>query len=111
MDTNDNSLSLFQQDKLKKEAEMLDKEIDNLADNVTNIYALFKQMNEVVYEQGQVVDRIDYNITEGLKHVKKGNTELVKAKEYAESKCAQRFIRCQLLCVSFLTILILIKYI
>lgn len=59
----------------------MDKDIHRLAENVTNLHALFKQMNEMVYEQGQMVDRIDYNIEKALISVGKGNKELVSVSE------------------------------
>lgn len=78
MDQGAESLSLFEQDQQKKEAMELDSEINRIAENVTNLHALFKQMNEVVYEQGQIVDRIDFNIEQALVQTKKGNKNLVK---------------------------------
>ena len=35
-------------------------------------------MQEMVFEQGQIVDRIDYNIDQALIRVEKGNKELVQ---------------------------------
>lgn len=78
IDNGGDSLSLFEQDQQKKEALALDSEITRIAENVSNLHALFKQMNEVVFEQGQIVDRIDYNIGEALVKTKKGNQHLVK---------------------------------
>lgn len=71
-------MSIFQTDKAKQEALAIDKDINRLADNVTNLHALFKQMNEIVYEQGQMVDRIDFNIESALISIGKGNKELVQ---------------------------------
>ena len=41
-------MSIFQTDKAKQEAVAMDKDINRLAENVTNLHALFKQMNEIV---------------------------------------------------------------
>lgn len=82
MDQGAESLSLFEQDQQKKEALELDSEINRIAENVTNLHALFKQMNEVVHEQGQVVDRIDFNIEQALVKTKKGNKHLEKVTPY-----------------------------
>ena len=35
-------------------------------------------MNQIVIEQGSIVDRIDYNIEQALDNVVKGKKELVK---------------------------------
>lgn len=37
---------------------------------------MFKQMNEIVYAQGEIVDRIDYNINKALDNVSTGVVEL-----------------------------------
>ena len=107
---NEETLSLYQQDQLKREALDYDQEIDRLGEGITNIHSLFKQMNEIVIHQGEVVDRIDYNIEVALKHVAKGKTNLVQAKQYQEHKCAGWCIKMELIAVVFLAILIFIKY-
>jgi len=43
---------------------------------MSDLHDMFKQMSEVVYEQGQIVDRIDYNIEKALDQVDKGTKEL-----------------------------------
>ena len=50
--TNIEQMSIFEVDKAKQEALAMDTEITKLADTVTNLHAMFKQMNEMVYEQG-----------------------------------------------------------
>lgn len=107
---NDEALSLYQQDTLKKEAMQYDQEIDKLSEGMTSIHSLFKQMNEIVMHQGEVVDRIDYNIDVAMKHVSRGKTNLVQAKEYQEHGCARWCIRLQITAIVFLAVLIFIKY-
>ena len=77
---------------------------------MTNIHDLMKNILSVVQHQGEVVDRIDYNIDVAMKHVSKGKKQLVEAKEYQESGCARWCIKMQLAAVCFLAILIFIKY-
>jgi t-SNARE complex subunit (syntaxin) len=36
-------------------------------------------MNDLVLEQGSIIDRIDFNIDETLVHVEKGNEHLMHA--------------------------------
>lgn len=43
-------MSIFDVDKAKQDALAMDKEINKLADSFTNLHAMFKQMNEMVYE-------------------------------------------------------------
>jgi syntaxin 16 len=62
--------------------EMLDNErdeqINKLVDTINQLAQLFKQMNELVIEQGTILDRIDYNMEQALFHTRKGKEELVK---------------------------------
>lgn len=103
-------LSLYQQDHLKKDAMQYDQEIDKLAEGMTTIHHLFKQMNDIVLHQGEVVDRIDYNIETAMKHVSRGKGHLVKAKEYQEHGCARWCIRMQITAILVLAVLIFVKY-
>lgn len=58
-------------------------------------------MNELVIEQGSLIDRIDYNIEETFNHVEKGIGHLKGADEKAESPCARK-------CMCFLILAILV---
>jgi len=40
---------------------------------------IYKQLNELVIEQGSLIDRIDFNIEETFSHVDKGVEHLEKA--------------------------------
>lgn len=61
-----------QQAQLKKETEAVGEDIDRIAGNVTVLHKMFKQMHEMIFEQGTVVDRIDYNIETAGKKIKQG---------------------------------------
>lgn len=100
---------MYQQESLKREAESYDQEIEKLTEGVSNIHALFKQMNEIVMQQGEVVDRIDYNIDQAMIQVSKGKKNLVQAKEYQESGCAKWCIKMELTAIFILFILIVLK--
>ena len=113
MDTNDNSLSIFQtKQKTIDNTDNIevDSEVQRLAQNVTNLYALFKQMNEVVFEQGLIVDRIDHNIDTALRTTEKGVKHLKKAQEHQKSNCADRVIKCQVTSIIAMGIALVFKY-
>ena len=88
----------------------MDQDINRLSEGITVLHAMFKQMNEIVIIQGEMVDRIDYNIETALRHVEKGKKHLVEAKAYQESKCASWCIKMQLIAVMILAVLIFIKH-
>ena len=87
-----------------------DQEIDKLSEGMVSIHSLFKQMNDIVVHQGEVVDRIDYNIDTAMKHVSKGKVHLVKAKDYQEHGCARWCIRFQISAILVLAVLIFVKF-
>lgn len=69
--------------------------------SINQLNNIYKQLNELVIEQGSLIDRIDFNIEETYQHVEKGVGHLQSANEKAESPCARK-------CMCFLIIGILI---
>ena len=55
-----------------------DEEINKLVESINDLSHIFKQLNDIVVEQGTILDRIDYNLEESLSSVKKGNLHLDK---------------------------------
>lgn len=103
-------MSLRQQDQIKRDTDQYDQEIDRLSEGITTIHSLFKQMNEMVMHQGEIVDRIDFNIETAMKHVSKGKKNLVEAKEYQEHGCAKWCIRSLITANLFLAFFIFLKF-
>ena len=55
-----------------------DEDINKLIDNINKLNHLFKQMNDIVLEQGTIVDRIDYNIEKSADDTRSAKKELRK---------------------------------
>ena len=55
-----------------------DAEINQLVDTMNELGDIFKQLNNIVIEQGNILDRIDYNIEQTLENTKKANKQLKK---------------------------------
>lgn len=68
----------YDQEQIKREVNDMDNDVVRLADNVSNLHKMFKQMHEMIFEQGTIVDRIDYQIEQGATKVKQGTKKLVK---------------------------------
>lgn len=47
-----------------------------LANSITELAVLFKDLSVLVVEQGTILDRIDYNIATAVQSVKQGNKHL-----------------------------------
>lgn len=67
-------------------------------------------MNQLVIDQGTILDRIDFNIEETLVHAKKGNEQLNKANEYQKSKRGTYCIVILSTLIFFFLVLLIIKY-
>jgi syntaxin 16 len=87
-----------------------DEDINRLIDNINELNHLFKQMNQIVIEQGTIVDRIDYNLEQSVEHTKKAKKELVKAKKAMDSKCAQHAIKVLITLNVIFSILLVLKF-
>ena len=56
-----------------------DEEINKLVASINGLTKIYKQMADLVLEQGTIIDRIDYNIDKTMEHTEKGVKHLRKA--------------------------------
>ena len=56
-----------------------DEEINKLVASINGLTAIYKEMANLVLEQGTLVDRIDYNIDKALERTEKGVEHLRQA--------------------------------
>ena len=78
------------------------KQITDLVKSINQLNSVYKQLNELVIEQGSLIDRIDYNIEETYQHVERGVVHLEGANEKVESACARKCM-----CILILAILVM----
>ena len=77
---------------------------------INELTKIFKQMNQLVIEQGSILDRIDFNIEETLVQTKKGNEQLTKANEHQKSNRGTYCIVIMSTLIFFFLVLLIIKY-
>ena len=82
-----------------------DEEINKLVTSINGLTKIYKEMSELVLEQGTLIDRIDYNIDKTMEHTQKGVEHLRKAEKKQSSPCADRCIQ---ILVGVIVLLILI---
>lgn len=58
---------------------------DRIAKSAQELAQIFKDLNQLVIEQGTIVDRIDYNMDQAVTKVKEGLQQVVKAEEHKKS--------------------------
>lgn len=72
-------------DMMRKETQSREQEIQQIAKSAQELAQIFKDLNQLVIEQGTIVDRIDYNMDQAVTKVREGVQQVVKAEEYKKS--------------------------
>ncbi|OXC85500.1 syntaxin 16 [Cryptococcus neoformans] len=83
------------------------REITQIASSISELAELFRDLGQMVVEQGTVLDSVEWNVMEAAKEVKGGEEELVVARRYQANTARRKCIFFLLLCI-FALILILI---
>ncbi|QLQ78417.1 hypothetical protein HG537_0A06640 [Torulaspora globosa] len=86
-----------------------DEEITQLAKGVLEVSTIFREMQNLIIDQGTIVDRIDYNIENTVIHLKGANRELNKATHYQKRSQKCRIILLLSLCVIALFFVVMLK--
>jgi syntaxin 16 len=63
--------------RIEAQTQYKDEEINQLVRSMNDIANIFKELSVIVIEQGNILDRIDYNLEATLTNVQKGNKQLV----------------------------------
>ncbi|GBP87876.1 Syntaxin-16 [Eumeta japonica] len=95
-------LLLMQEDNTRMVAER-EQEVNKIVRSIMDLNDVFKDLTNMVHEQGTVLDRIDYNIEQTQVQVHEGYKQLQKAEHYQKKN---RKIHC-ILCLG-VTILVLV---
>ncbi|XP_065314443.1 syntaxin-16-like isoform X2 [Gordionus sp. m RMFG-2023] len=87
-----------------------EKEVQNLVKSITDLNVIFKDLSQIVVEQGTLVDRIDYNMEKSSAIVASGLSQLTRASAYQKSYSHKKFICILLLAflVVFMAILLIL---
>ena len=96
---------LIELEGIESHVETRTAEIHKIAKSIAELNLVFKDLANLVVEQGTVLDRIDYNIENVAKDTREANKELVKAEETQKSS---RLQKCILILVAFIVLNLLI---
>ena len=88
-----------------------DSQLNNLLDNVNDLTQLFKDMQNLVMEQGSILDRIDYNIDIASTNISSGKKSIIKANKYHKNNCFRNVIIILLVCIFIELLLLILKFI
>ena len=92
---------------MERQASDREKEIIHIAQSVNELANLFKELNQLVIEQGTVLDRIDYNIESSLVKIKKGVVDLEDADKQSKKALTMKCI----ILLAIICLLLLIVFI
>ena len=96
---------LIELEGIESHVETRSVEISKIAKSITELNLVFKDLANLVVEQGTILDRIDYNIENVQTATREANKELLKAEETQKSS---RIQKCILALVAFIVLNILI---
>lgn len=86
-----------------------EQEIQNIVQSISDLNVIFKDLAQMVSEQGEVVDRIDYNIENTQIKVDEGLKQLKKAEKYQSKNRKMKCIFC--LSTSLIVLLIILVFV
>lgn len=86
------------------------QEIDKIVKQMNDLAALFRDVSTMVIEQGTLLDRIDFNVSDACKHVTDGNKELKKIIEAENSPMARYVMWCEVNLIVVCLFILLLKY-
>ena len=88
-----------------------DREISKLLDSINDLASIFKDIQNLVQEQGTILDRIDYNIEEASDKTKEAHKHLIKANEHLKNNCFNKAILILMIVIFIECVLIMFKYV
>ena len=100
---------LTQDDDFELQIRKRDEDINILANSINELSGIFKDLQNVVQEQGTILDRIDYNIEVSYENSHKGLKLLKKAEDHQNESCFRNVILALFLIIFIETLLIIIK--
>jgi len=86
-----------------------EREIEEIAQGIIDLSDLFRDLQNMVIDQGTMLDRIDYNVERMAVDVKAADKELTVASGYQQKTTKRKIILLLILLIAGMFILLLIK--
>ena len=100
------TLQLVMAERMTEEREQA---ITKVAESVTELAEIFKEIQVLVIDQGTILDRIDYNIEQAADRVVQARGEIEKANEYQKKSRTMLCIYLLLILCGFMVIVLILK--
>ena len=98
-----------QDDDLHSQIKKRDEDISVLVKSINELSVIFKDLQNIVQEQGTILDRIDYNINISYENSQKGLQSIKKADEHHKDSCFRNAILLLFIIIFVETIMIIYK--
>lgn len=85
-------------------------EIDKIVKQMNDLSELFREISTMVIEQGTLLDRIDFNVSDAARHVSAGNRELQKIMDAENNRTAKYVLWCEVQLIVVCLVILLLKY-
>ena len=99
-----------QEDDINTQIKKRDEDITILSKSIEELSGIFKDLQNVVQEQGTILDRIDYNINISYENTQKGLFSIKKAEEHQNESCFRNAILLLFVIIFIETIMIIYKF-
>ena len=100
-----------QEDDKYQQIKKRDEDISVLAKSIDELSGIFKDLQNIVQEQGTILDRIDYNINISYENSQQGLKYIKKAEEHQNESCFRNVILLLYIIIFIEAILIICKII
>ncbi|CAB3229291.1 unnamed protein product [Arctia plantaginis] len=104
---NQKQLLLIQEENTRDVAER-EEEVNKIVRSIVDLNDIFKDLGQMVHEQGTILDRIDYNIEQTQVQVHEGYKQLQKAERYQRTNRKMHCILMLAITIIVLVILLII---
>lgn len=87
-----------------------DVEINKIAQSITELSEIFKELAVLVIDQGTILDRVDFNMEQVVEHTKEGIKQLEKAEEHQKSARPRWCIAILLVLIAVMIGILILKH-
>ena len=87
-----------------------DTDLNQLLNSMNNLTSTFKDLKNLVMEQGTILDRIDYNIDSAAEKTAKGKQHLINAENIQKNSCFRNAMLILVLVIFCESILLIFKF-
>ena len=109
IENNNNDNYLFKTEKYDN-LKSRDTDLNQLLDSMNNLASTFKDLKNLVVEQGTILDRIDYNIDTAGENTAKGKQHLINAENIQKKSCFRNLLLVLIVVIFIESILLIFKF-